>query len=143
MRGWIVLALLPAVAACGSTEAKHDANAAAADFRPPSVTSRADFGGMIERRFHRLDKDGDDRLSADELPERMRRMLPRYDKDGDGKLSSDEWGAAMLDRFDKQDLNRDGTVTTDERQRFREARREQRDEREGGVADELINAAAN
>ncbi len=143
MRGWLVLALVPAVVACGSKEAQHDANAAAANYVPPTVTSRSDFGGLIERRFHRLDHDGDDKLTEDEMPDRMKRLFRRADKDGDGKLSSGEWGDYMLDLFDQQDLNKDGIVTTDEREAFREKIRAAREARPSPVADELINAAAN
>ena len=122
MRWTIVLAGAAMLAACGKSEEMADANAAATGFRPPSVTSRADFGGTVERRFHRLDKNGDDKLQADELPERLRRAIGRYDTDGDGALNSDEYGALMLKRFDRQDLNRDGTVTSEERAQAREQR---------------------
>ena len=43
--------------------------------------------------FKNLDKDGDGKLTADELPGRMQRMLDRFDRDGDGALSEDEWPA--------------------------------------------------
>lgn len=143
MRSLIVLVgVIPLLTGCGSTEGDHDANAAAVKYRPPTVTSRSDFGGQIERRFHRLDKNGDDKLSADELPERMARALKRADKDGDGMLNSEEWGAFMLERFDRQDANKDGTVTTEERRLFREQRKERKGTGAGDVADELINEAA-
>ncbi|WBH17669.1 EF-hand domain-containing protein [Sphingomonas radiodurans] len=127
MRVLMVLAgVLPVLAGCGTSEEAADANAAAANYRPPSVTSRLDYGGQIERRFHRLDKNIDDKLSEDELPERMRRVLMRGDTNGDGSLSSDEWGALMLARFDRQDLNKDGSVTTEERVAARQSRRDAR-----------------
>lgn len=142
MRSLVVLAgLLPVLAGCGNSETA-DQNAAA-DYRPPTVTSRLDYGGQIERRFHRLDKNGDDRLTADEVPERQRPALARHDKNGNGSLDSDEWGALMLERFDRQDLNKDGTVTTEERERFREQRKAKRGGGGADVADELINAAAS
>lgn len=123
MRSLMVLAgVVPVLAGCGASEEAHDANAAAAQYRPPTVTSRLDFGGQIERRFHRLDMNRDDKLSPDELPDRMERGLKRHDKDGDGNLNSDEWGALMLDWFDRQDLNKDGTVTTEEREASRARR---------------------
>jgi hypothetical protein len=121
MRALIVLAgVVPVLAGCGgASEEQHDANAAAVRYQPPTVTSRLDFGGQIERRFHRLDKDGNDKLSGTEVPDRMRAAVSRFDKDGDGALNSDEWGALMLERFDQRDLNKDGTVTTEERDAMR------------------------
>jgi hypothetical protein len=118
----VLAGALPVLAGCGASDEAQDANAAAARYRPPMVTSRLDYGGQIERRFHRLDKNRDDKLSPDELPERMKRGLKRHDKDGDGALNSDEWGALMLERFDRQDLNKDGTVTTEEREASRSRR---------------------
>ncbi len=124
MRGLIVLAgIVPLVAGCGTETTGADENAAAANYRPPTVTSRLDFGGSIERRFHRLDKNGDDRLERDELPPRLRGAFDRYDTDGNGSLNSDEWGKLMLDRFDRMDANRDGTVTSEERDAARAAAR--------------------
>lgn len=38
----------------------------------------------------KLDKDGDGKLSGEELPERMRAMLSRADVDGDEALSKEE-----------------------------------------------------
>lgn len=148
MRSLVVLAgVLPVLAGCGGSEQAVNENAAAG-YRPPTVTSRLDYGGQIERRFHSLDENGDDRLTADELPPRQRPALARHDRNANGSLDSDEWGGLMLERFDRQDLNKDGTLTTEEREQFREqrrARRAQGAEGAGGgpdVADELINAAA-
>jgi Ca2+-binding EF-hand superfamily protein len=124
MRGLIVLAgIVPLLAGCGKADEGADGNAAAINYRPPTVTSRLDFGGSIERRFHRIDKDGDDRLTRDELPPRIRPAFDRYDADGNGSLNSDEWGKLMLDRFDRLDVNKDGTVTSEERDQVRAAAR--------------------
>jgi len=129
MRALMVLVGAVSLTACGKSEEKADAQAAAANYRPPSVTSRADFGGTIERRFHRLDRNGDAKLEPDELPERLRASIARYDTDGDGTLSSGEYGAILLTRFDRMDANRDGTVTSEERAQAR-AERAARDKAE-------------
>jgi Ca2+-binding EF-hand superfamily protein len=42
-----------------------------------------------------FDKNGDGKLSSEELPERMRNMLERADSNKDGFLTRDELGQAM------------------------------------------------
>lgn len=121
MRSLIVLAaLVPLLAACGKSEEDHDETAAAANYTPPTVTSRLDFGSEIERRFHAFDTNRDDKITADELPERLRPMIARGDKNGDSALSSQEWSELLLDWFDRNDLNKDGTLTSEERETYRE-----------------------
>jgi len=44
----------------------------------------------IEERFKQEDKDGDGKLSKEEVPQRLRMFFERLDKDGDGKLSKEE-----------------------------------------------------
>lgn len=106
---------------CGgpSAEEKAEATEAAQNFVPPFVMSRLDFGGVVERRFRRLDHNEDDRLVRNELPPQRADRLMRFDVSGDGAISNEEWSRGMLARFDAQDLNKDGTVTSDERERAR------------------------
>lgn len=100
--------------------AKAAAHNAIMEYEPPTITSRADFGGSIERRFQRLDADHTGELTQDELPPRIAaQAIAPFDSDKDGKLNSGEWGKMMLERFDRQDANKDGTVTTQERQASR------------------------
>ena len=108
----MVLALL--ASGCHRGESKKekllDAAARHSHFEPPATMSRAEFGGMVERRFRALDRDGDGYLSPGEYdrgPERFR----RFDANGDGRVSADEFSQAALRRFDRHDLNHDGTVT--------------------------------
>jgi hypothetical protein len=92
--------------------------AAPAGFTPPTTMSRADFGGKVERRFRKLDKNGDNTLERDELPsKRADKLLRKGDKNGDGSLDASEWSALMLQKFDKRDANRDGNLTSDEKGR--------------------------
>ncbi|UVO50785.1 hypothetical protein M0208_09730 [Sphingomonas sp. SUN019] len=108
----------------GDAAAKAAARNAIMEYEPPMITSRADFGGSVERRFQRLDADHSGELTRDELPPRFTaETVARYDGDKDGKIDSGEWGKLMLERFDRQDANKDGTVTTQERQAFRAQRR--------------------
>ncbi|MDR6128317.1 hypothetical protein QE361_002474 [Sphingomonas sp. SORGH_AS802] len=98
--------------------AQADHQAAAAGFTPPSVTSRLDFGGMMERRFHALDRDGDGVIDRTEMPRNNSRLL-ELDRNHDGKITATEFSEGMLARFDRMDLNRDGTVTSEERETYR------------------------
>lgn len=116
MRIVVLAAVAAMLAACGpSKQEKAERNAAIANFVPPFVLSRLDFGGVVERRFRRLDRNGDDKLEGSEIPQRMAGRVAEFDKDGDGTISSEEWSAGQLARFDRQDINHDGTVTADER----------------------------
>jgi len=79
-------------------------------------------GGMIQR----LDKDGDGKLSKDEVPERMAERFDKLDKDGDGFITAEEMqamqrrgrdgqggpqGGGMIKRLDKDG---DGKLSKDE-----------------------------
>lgn len=104
------------LAGCGdkaAERAKADANAAG--FVPPSVTSRVDYGSAMERRFRALDRNGDDRITPDEMPARNAPRLEALDRNKDGAISAIEFSEGMLARFDGMDLNHDGTVTSEER----------------------------
>lgn len=111
-----------ALVACSGKSADEKAmqNAELANYTPPFVMSRLDFGGVIERRFRRLDANSDDRLEPSEISPRRRDFVMQFDTNKDGFISSDEWSRGMLAWFDRQDLNHDGTVTSDERERARE-----------------------
>ena len=109
------------VAGCGPTKQQKAAYAEVArHYVPPAVTSRLDYGALVERRFRRLDRNGDDHLTPDELPHENDPAIMALDRDGDGRVSAQEFSQGMMARFDTHDLNKDGTVTTDE---FRAARK--------------------
>jgi hypothetical protein len=110
------------LAGCGTSEEKRDAaDANAAGFVPPSVTSRLDWGSQQERRFKRLDRNADGSLSPDELP-RPDSRIASYDKDGSGEVGLTEYTDGVMARFDATDLNRDGTVTSEEQRSARKQR---------------------
>ncbi|WP_242096024.1 MULTISPECIES: hypothetical protein [unclassified Sphingomonas] len=116
---WTTIAVLAGamlIAGCGPTkkEKRAMADARAANFVPPSVTSRADFGRQMERRFHELDHNGDDVLTPDEYPRRDSK-LAGLDRNHDGRITQGEFSEGMMARFDKADLNHDSAVTSDER----------------------------
>ena len=110
------LAMTAALAGCGNgKKAQAKADAQAANFVPPSVLSRLDYGGVVERRFRALDRNGDDYITPDELPTRDSKLMA-LDRDGDGRISATEWNEGMLARFDRMDGNHDGSVTSTERE---------------------------
>lgn len=117
------LAAAVLLAGCGpSAEEKAETNAAVQNFTPPFVMSRLDYGGVVERRFRRLDRNEDDRLDRSELSQRLAPRFAEIDANGDGGISNEEWSRWMLARFDHQDENRDGTVTSAEREKARAQR---------------------
>jgi hypothetical protein len=121
MRNVVVIAAI-VLAACSNAEKKEaqaDAKVAASGFTPPSVTSRLDFGGMVERRFRRLDRDANNAITRDELPSADSRIM-NFDSNGDGRVTNEEYGKGMLALFDRDDVNKDGTVTSDERELVRQ-----------------------
>jgi Ca2+-binding EF-hand superfamily protein len=65
-----------------------------------------------------LDKNGDGKLEADELPPRMQKFMSKADTNGDGALTLDEMTAArdnfIKERFTRGDKNGDGALTEDE-----------------------------
>lgn len=131
MRGWArglislgLMALAATTTACGKkaeNRAEADRAAAKAGFVPPSVTSRIDFGSMMARRFRELDRDGNDIITADEMPTTNSRLW-ELDRNKDGEITESEFFEGMLARFDRMDLNRDGTVTSEEREASRTER---------------------
>lgn len=123
-----VMACAIALAGCGrnAEEKRAQADANAADFRPPSVTSRIDFGTAMDRRFRALDRNADDRITKDELP-RVNSRIAEFDRNTDGIVTAIEWSEGTLRRFDQMDLNRDGTVTSEEQAEWRRARSQGRD----------------
>lgn len=106
------------VAGCGPSkrEKRAIADAKAANFVPPSVTSRLDYGASVDRRFRALDRNGDNFITPDEMPKQNAARLMSFDKNGDGKISEIEYSDGQLARFDHNDLNHDGTVTSEEQQ---------------------------
>ena len=62
-------------------------------FGPGGRGGRGGFGGSPEemvKRMMEFDKNGDGKLSKDELPERMQELMERADTNQDGFLTQDE-----------------------------------------------------
>lgn len=121
MRLKVLMAGVVTLAACSEqSEGNAEQQAALANYVPPFVMSRLDYGGVVERRFRRLDVNGDDRITRKEVSPRLVGRFDQIDRNKDGGISNEEWSGWMISRFDQQDANRDGTVTSDERERARE-----------------------
>ena len=105
-----------AIAPASTATPAASSTATPTGFTPPTSISRADYGGKVERRFRKLDKNGDDKLERSELPgKRADKLLRKADKNGDGVIDASEWSAEMIRKFDKQDANHDGNLTSDEK----------------------------
>ena len=71
------------------------------EVRPMGRGGRGGFGGSPEemvKRMMEFDKNGDGKLSKEELPERMQEMMGNLDTDRDGFLSADEIKAMAQQR---------------------------------------------
>ncbi len=67
-------------------------------------------GQMMGKLFESRDKNGDGKLSGDEIPERMRDKMKIVDKDGDGSISKSEFAsvAARMEDGSGKRPNKDG-----------------------------------
>jgi len=114
-----LLAMLPlvALAACSDEEEHRNAAAAvAAGFEPPTVLDRADFGSDLDKRFDKLDLNGDSILERNEWPPRYADRIAELDEDKDGKVTNGEFFETLMRRFDAADSNQDQVLTSDERE---------------------------
>jgi hypothetical protein len=89
-----------AVAVLKKLDADGDGNISLAEASP----QRGPFGDpaqMVDRMMER-DADGDGKLTADELPSFMSRIVQEADKNGDGALDRDELKAHMEERRNRR-----------------------------------------
>lgn len=64
---------------------------------------------MVDRMFSQNDKNGDGKLSADEIPERMSQMVDRVDRNGDGVIEKSEVEEAFRSMGNGQRPGRGGS----------------------------------
>jgi Ca2+-binding EF-hand superfamily protein len=69
-----------------------DEELSAAEMRPPTMAEQ------FATRIKGYDKDGDGKITTEEFPEQMRRMVPRLDTNQDGAVDEKEL-AAMTERW--------------------------------------------
>ena len=78
--------------------------------RIPDAPS-ADPKNKEEKRFARVDKDEDGRITLAELVEPRRKAYARLDLDQDGKLSFEEWAVKTIDKFGDADADKSSALT--------------------------------
>jgi hypothetical protein len=66
------------------------------------------------RRFGRVDKDRDARISRDEYLANRKKAFARLDRNGDGRLGFDEYSASTTEKFARADRNGDGALVAPE-----------------------------
>lgn len=92
--------------------------------------TRTAVSANVERRFHKMDTDGNGSVSQAEFtafqqskatreggtfkPRRATKMFTKTDANGDGALSLDEFKGRALAMFDARDVNKNGKIDADE-----------------------------
>jgi hypothetical protein len=71
----------------------------------------ADAKSKEQKRFARVDKDEDGRITLAELVEPRRAAFARLDLDHDGKLSFEEWAVRTIDKFAEADADKSKALT--------------------------------
>lgn len=71
---------------------------------PPSASQES----RDARRFARVDRDRDGRITLAEQLQPRRKAFARADRDGNGSLSFEEWTAGSAARFAKADKDKSG-----------------------------------
>jgi hypothetical protein len=77
---------------------------------PPEATPKS----REQKRFARVDKDEDGRITATELFEPRHKAFAKLDANGNGTLSFEEWAARTVDKFRGADKDRSGWLTSAE-----------------------------
>ena len=67
-----------------------------------------------QRRFARLDRDYDGRITRNEMLSTRTADFRKLDKDGNNLLTFEEWAVTTVNRFDGADANRDGWLSREE-----------------------------
>ena len=81
----------------------------------------ADMQARSDRRFDRMDVNGDGVITSDEMGDgegRGGRMLERADANNDGRITRAEMQAGTAAMFRRMDSNGDGKVTEEERPQY-------------------------
>ena len=95
----------PVVAAASYAPAAAGAAPALAD--PPTASAKS----KEEKRFDRVDKNKDGRITLEEMLEPRRKAFAKLDVNHDGVLSFDEWAVKTETKFRNADADRNGYLT--------------------------------
>ncbi len=115
----------------------------------PANPSPAGNPEVMLERMNRMDRNSDNKLSRDELPESMQPMIERFDRDTDGALNQEELRSMVRDRFAnsgapaqaatemlrRADANGDGRLSSEELPPFLRDRFESLDKNSDGALD--------
>jgi Ca2+-binding EF-hand superfamily protein len=71
----------------------------------------ADAKNKEEKRFARVDKNEDGRISLAEVVEPRRKDFAKLDLNQDGKLSFEEWAVRTIDKFEGADADKSKSLT--------------------------------
>ena len=81
---------------------------------PIGQAPSADPKSKEEKRFARVDKNDDGRISLAELIEPRRKAFARLDLDQDGKLGFEEWAVKTIDKYEGANDDGNGWLTSAE-----------------------------
>jgi hypothetical protein len=74
----------------------------------------ADPKSKEEKRFARVDKDEDGKITLAEMVDPRRKAYARLDVDQDGKLSFEEWSVKTIDKFAEADADKSKWLSSTE-----------------------------
>ncbi|WP_265562827.1 CREC-EF hand family protein [Sphingomicrobium arenosum] len=100
----------PAAEAAAVTEEARDLPTIPEIAEPPA----ADPLSKEEKRFNRVDKDGDEIITLSEMVHPRRGRFANLDLDGDGTLRFEEWAITTIEKFEGADANGDARLTRGE-----------------------------
>jgi hypothetical protein len=78
---------------------------------PIGQAPSADLQSKEEKRFARVDKNEDGRISLAELVEPRRKAFAKLDLDQDGKLGFEEWAVKTIGKFEGADGDQNKALT--------------------------------
>ena len=85
-----------------------------ATLQPIGQAPSADPQSREEKRFARVDKNEDGRISLAELVEPRRKAFAKLDVNQDGKLAFEEWAIRTIDKYDEANDDKNGWLTPTE-----------------------------
>lgn len=80
----------------------------------PDTVPEASAKTREQKRFGRVDKDKDGKITRDEFLANRRRAFAKLDVNGDGRLSFEEWAVKALQKFQTADADRSGAMSATE-----------------------------